>query len=91
MTFLKVYLGKFCQKSFFSYFSQLLLTSSLFNIGNFCEIENGIYIDAMVEMVYFLESFLYCKIIITFLELFSVTCFLCILQTQLVFWYFIYF
>ena len=57
MTFLKVYLGKFCQKSFFSYFSQLLLMSSLFNIGNFCEIENDIYIDAMVEMVYFLESF----------------------------------
>ena len=38
----------------------------------------------MVEMVYFLECFfLYCKIIISFLELFSVTCFLFILQTQL--------
>ena len=45
----------------------------------------------MVEMVYFLEFFLYCKIIISFLELFSLTCFLCILQTQLVCWGFFYF
>ena len=31
----------------------------------------------------FWNTFLYCKIIISFLELFSATCFLCILQTQL--------
>ena len=31
----------------------------------------------------FWNIFLYCKIIISFLELFSTTCFLCILQTQL--------
>ena len=31
----------------------------------------------------FWNIFLYCKIIIRFLELFSATCFLCILQTQL--------
>ena len=37
----------------------------------------------MVEVVYFWNIFLYCKIIISFLELFSVTCFLCILQSQL--------
>ena len=82
MTFPKIYLGKFCQ-FFFSYFNQLLLLSSLFNKGNSCEIENSKYSDAMVEMVYFLNIFLYCKIIISFLELFPATCFLCILQTQL--------
>ena len=37
---------------FFSYFSQLLLTSSFLNKDNSCEIEN---FDAMVKMVYFLE------------------------------------
>ena len=42
---------------FFSYFSQLLLTSSFFNKGNSCEIEHSIYFDAIVEMVYFLEYF----------------------------------
>ena len=31
----------------------------------------------------FWNIFLYCKIIISFLELFVATCFLCILQTQL--------
>ena len=36
----------------------------------------------MVETVYFLNYFLYCKIDIRFLELFSPTCILCILQTQ---------
>ena len=74
-------MGKFCQFCF-SYFSQLLLLSSFFNKGNSCEIENSKYFDAMVEMVYFLNMFLYCKIVISFLELFAVTCFLCILQTS---------
>ena len=37
----------------------------------------------MVEMVYFSEYFLNWKMIISFSELFSATCFLCILQTQL--------
>ena len=68
---------------FFSYFSQLLLFPSFFNKGNSCEIENSKYFDAMVGMVYFLNTFLYCKIIISFSELFPATCFLCILQTQL--------
>ena len=54
----KIYLGKFSQKIFFSYFIQLLLTSSFFDKVNPCEIENYIYFDAMVEMVYFLEYFL---------------------------------
>ena len=70
-------------KFFFSHFSQLLLLSSFFNKGNSCEIENSKYFDAMVGMVYFLNIFLYCKIIISFSELFPATCFLCILQTQL--------
>ena len=68
MTFPKIYLGKFCQ-FFFSYFSQLLLLSSFFNKGNSCEIENSKNFDAMVEMIYFLNKFLHCKIIIRFLEL----------------------
>ena len=38
----------------------------------------------------FWNIFLYCKII-NFLQLFLATCCLCILQTQLVFWYFFYF
>ena len=67
---------------FFSYFSQLLLLSSFFNRGNSCEIESSKYFDAMFEMIYFLNMFLYCKIVISFLELFPVTCFLCILQVQ---------
>ena len=46
------------------------MLSSFFNKGNYCEIENSKYFDAMVEMVYFLNMFLYCKIIISFLELF---------------------
>ena len=70
-------------KFLFSYFSQLLLLPSFFNKGNSCEIENSKYFDAMVGMVYFLNIFLYCKIIISFSELFPATCFLCILQTQL--------
>ena len=70
-------------KFFFSYFSQLLLTLSFFNESNSCEIENSIYFDAMVEMFTFGNIFFYCKIIIIFSELFSVTCFLCIMQTQL--------
>ena len=36
----------------------------------------------MVKMVYIFEYFLRCKKIISFLELFSTTCFLCILQTR---------
>ena len=48
MIFTKIYLGKFCQKFVFSYFSQLLLTPSFFKKGNSCEIKNSIYIDAMV-------------------------------------------
>ena len=68
MTVTKIYLGKFCQ-FFFSYFSQLLLLSSFFNKGNSCEIENSKNFDAMVEMIYFLNKFLHCKIIIRFLEL----------------------
>ena len=36
----------------------------------------------------FWKKFLYCKVIISFLELFSATCFLCILQIKSVFWYF---
>ena len=70
-------------KFLFSYFSQLLLLPSFFNKGNSSEIENSKYFDAMVGMVYFLNIFLYCKIIISFSEIFPATCFLCILQTQL--------
>ena len=80
LVFPKIYLGN-------CYFSQLLLTPSFFNKVNSFEVENSIYFDAMFEMVYFLEYFLYCKI--SFLELFSASCFVCILQTQLVFWYFV--
>ena len=47
--------GKILAKPFFSYFSQLLLMSSFFAKGNFCEIENSRYFEAVVEMVYFLE------------------------------------
>ena len=47
----------------------------------------NINFEAMVKMVIFWNIFLYCRII-SFLELFSDTCFLCILQTQLVFWLF---
>ena len=56
MTFPKIYLGKFCQKYFFSYFYFLVTADVLiFNKVNSCEIENSTYFDAMVEMVYFLE------------------------------------
>ena len=65
MTFPKIYLGEFLSNFFFSYFSQSLLTSSFFCKGNSCEIESSIYFDAMVEMVYFLECFLYCEVIIS--------------------------
>ena len=66
--------------------------SSFLNKGNSCEIENPIYFDAMIEMIeIFWNIFLYCKIIISFFELFSATCFLYILQTQLVFSYFFLF
>ena len=76
--------GKILPNFFFSYFCQLLLLSSFFNKGNSCETENSKYFDAMVEMFwFFLNMFLYCKIIISFSELFLVTCFLCILQTHL--------
>ena len=34
-----------------------MLTSSFFNKGNFCEIENSTYFDVMVKIVYFLEYF----------------------------------
>ena len=57
VTFPKIYLVKFCEKFFFSYFSQLLLMSLFFNKGNSCEIENSIYYDAIVKMVYFVEYF----------------------------------
>ena len=91
MTFPKIYL---------SYFSQLLLTSSFFNKGNSCKTEY-LWIVNTCESEYlwkwilvqwstwfiFWNIFSYCKIIISFLELFPATCFLCILQTQLVFWY----
>ena len=33
------------------------MTSSFFNKGNSCEIEDSIYFVAMVKMVYFLEYF----------------------------------
>ena len=39
----------------------------------------------------FWNIFLYCKVIISFLEFFSATCFLCILQIRSVFWYFFLF
>ena len=52
MAFPKFYLRNFVKNNFFSYFSQLLLTSSFFNKVYSCEIENSIYFDAMV---YFLE------------------------------------
>ena len=55
----------------------------ILNKGNSCEIEIFIYFDAMLEMVCFFNISLYCKIIISFLEFFSVVCFLCTLQTQL--------
>ena len=57
MTFPKIYLGKLSQNLFFSYFSQLLLTSSFFNKVNSCEIQKSTYFDAMVEMAYLLEYF----------------------------------
>ena len=61
---------------FFIYFSQLLLTSSFYQKGNSCEIENLIYFDVMLEMVYILEYFFilqnnYEFFRITFVQLFS--------------------
>ena len=50
-------LGKILSNCFLSYLSQLLMPSSLFNNGNSCEMENSIYFDEMVKMVYFLEYF----------------------------------
>ena len=44
---------------FFIYFSQLLLTSSFYQKGNSCEIENLIYFDVMLEMVYGFGIFFY--------------------------------
>ena len=70
--FLKLTLKNFV-KNFFSFFSQLLLTSSFFNKGSSCVIENSIYFDAMVKMVYFsgYVSILYCKIIISLFVYFA--------------------
>ena len=83
MTFLKIYLGKCWQKYFFSYFSQLWLASPFFNKRNFCQTKKFIYtyFDAMAEMAFW-NIFLYCKIIIAFLEPFSAASFQCILQTH---------
>ena len=83
MTFLKIYLGKCWQKYFFSYFSQLWLASPFFNKTNFCQTKKFIYtyFDAMAEMAFW-NIFLYCKIIIAFLEPFSAASFQCILQTH---------
>ena len=39
----------------FQLFQPIIATSSFFNKGNTCEMENSIYFDAMVEMVYLLE------------------------------------
>ena len=79
-------------KIFFSCFRQLLLRSSFLNKGSSCEIENIWKIEKIENIHWskrfiFWNIFLYCKIIVSFLEIFSATCFLCILQTQLVFWY----
>ena len=83
MTFPKIYLGKFSQNFF--------LVVSV----NYCWRHHFLtkVILAKLKILYILMQwskwfifwniFLYCKIIISFLELFSVTCFLFILQTQL--------
>ena len=63
-------------------------TLSFFIEGNSCEIENSIYFDAMHEMVRVLIFLYILQNNYQFLERFMATRFLCILQTQLVFWYF---
>ena len=91
MAFPKIYLGKFCQK-FFSVISV-----------NYCLRHHFLIKVILVELkilytliqwskrFIFWNIFLYCKIINSFIELFLVTCFLCIFQTQLLFWYFFLF
>ena len=48
-----------------------MLLSSFFNKGNSCEIENSKNFDAVVEMAYFLNMFLHCKIMISFFRIIS--------------------
>ena len=91
MTFPKIYSWKFFQK--------LFLVISV----NYCWLHHFLIkvIVVKLKILYILMQwskwfifwniFLYCKIIISFLELLSATCFLCILQTQLVFGIFFYF
>ena len=66
MTFSKIYVGKFC-KFVFSYFSELFLTSSFFNTGNSCGIENSKWFNSKWS-----KWFIFWNI-----------CFPCILQIQL--------
>ena len=81
--FPKMYLGKFCQS-----FSQFFLTKVIL-----VKLKILYILMERSKCFVFFNIFLYCKIIISFLGLFSATCFLCILQlqTQLVFWYFVLF
>ena len=84
----KIYSGKFSQIFLFSYFSQLLPTSSKVILVKL----KILYILMQCSKWFiFWNIYLYCKIIICFLKLFWATCFLLILQTQLVFWYFFLF
>ena len=77
---LKIYLGKFCQKCFF-YFSQLLLTSSF--LTNVILVKLKILCILMQWSKWFIFWNVFILQIISFLELFSAICFLCILQTHL--------
>ena len=78
--FLKFTWGNFA-KSFFLVISiNYCWSQHFFYKFNYCEIENLKYFAAMVKFFYL---FLYCQIVISFLELFSPTCLLCILQNHL--------
>ena len=73
-------MGKFCQKCFF-YFSQLLLTSSF--LTNVILVKLKILCILMQWSKWFIFWNVFILQIISFLELFSAICFLCILQTHL--------
>ena len=83
MTIPKIYLGKFCQNFF--------LVISVNYCWHYHFLTKVILVKLKILYILMQWSkclllgifFFYCKIIIIFSELFSVTCFLCILQTQL--------
>ena len=95
MTFPKIYLGKFYQNIFLSKFQSINYCWSHHFLTKATLVKLKILYILMQWSKWFIcwNVFLYCnsKIIISLLELFSAACFLCILQTQLVFWYFFLF